>query len=51
MTVFLLIGAINKDMKSKRIFSDSQFYKIVTLFDLLRNFSYTKSELMRDYYL
>ena len=41
MTV-LTIGAINKD---------NHFHNILSLFDVLPNFPFSKSETMHDYYL
>ena len=42
---FLTIGAINKDMKIKKKNADNHFHNIFRLFDALRNFSFTTSDI------
>ena len=46
MWLFLTIGAVNKDIKSKINFADNN---VLWLFDVLTNFTLTKSETKRDY--
>ena len=48
MTIF---GAVSKDIKTKENLADNHFHNILRLFDVLPNFSFTKSEIMCDYYL
>ena len=63
--MILTVGAVNKDIKSKRKFStakvscylqssgilDNHFHNILRLFDVLPNFLFTTSEAICDYYL
>ena len=41
----------DKDVKCKKNCEDKHFHNILRLFDALPNFSSTKSETMRNYYL
>ena len=49
--MFLTIGAVNKDIKSKRTFADNHFHNILRLFDVLPTSLFITGETMRDYYL
>ena len=49
--MFLSISAVNKDMKSKKHFSDNHVYIIFRLSDALANFFLTISETMRNCFL
>ena len=51
MTDFAKFSCYNKNIKSKKKFSDIQFHNILRLFDVLPNFHFTTSETMGDYYL
>ena len=46
---FLIIRAVNKNIKAKQIFADNHFYNILRLFDVLPNFPFTTSETKHDY--
>ena len=46
--MFLKIGAVNKDIKSKTKFCNN-FHTILRLFDVLPNFPFTAGETNRDY--
>ena len=51
MLLFLIAGAVNKDIKSKIKFGDKHFINIVRLSDVLPNFFFTTNETMHNYYL
>ena len=42
--LFLQFGALNKDIKCKRKFSDNLGHNVLTLFDVLASFWFTTSE-------
>ena len=48
---FVLLGNCRSDFFNELKFGDNQFHNILRLFDVLPNFSFTKSETICDYYL
>ena len=50
MCLSLIIGAANKDIKTKRKFCN-YFHNILRFFDVLPNFPFPGSETMPNYYL
>ena len=51
MTVFSTNLVVNKNIKSKRKFSDNQFHNGVRLFNALPTFAFSAGEIMGDKYL
>ena len=47
MWLFLTVGAVNKDIKSKIKFADNHCHNILRLFDNLPNFPFMTSEVKR----
>ena len=41
----------NKNIKNKKKFTEYQFYKILSLLDVLASFPFTKNEARDNYYL
>ena len=49
MLLFLTIGAVDEDIKTKQNLAGIDGYIILRIFDALPNFPFTKSETKRDY--
>ena len=49
MWLFLTIGALNKDIKTKENFEDSHGHNILRLFDVWPNFSFITSKAKPGY--